>query len=113
MLYPTLYGIGGGIILASFIVAIWSLSKLRLTAKGIEKNILDFRAVAYIFLLITAWGMCGLLGVPSFGLTPEKLIAQNNQIMMYTMGAKILICFVLGWISLGISQFLEMRRGKL
>jgi hypothetical protein len=108
-LYPIMYGVAGGIILFSFIISIWSLAKVRMNAEGIYKNILDIRAIAYIFLVITAWGMCGLLGIPAFGLTPENIIEQNTKGLLLTMSAKVLVTFTLAWICLFVSQYLEYK----
>ena len=112
ILCPVLYGIGGGIILISFCFAIWSLAKIRMNANGSEKTVLDIRAIAYIFFVIAAWGMCGLLGVPSFGLRPEDLLEYKTNHLLLTMGAKVLICFTAGWVFLSISQLLEYLSHK-
>jgi len=112
IVYPVLYGIGGGIILFSFCISIWSLIKIRMKSHGIIKTAFDFRILGYILLVITAWGMCGLLGIPSFGIRPEDLLKYNTQSMLITMGAKVLICFTLGWIMLAVSQVLEYRSNK-
>jgi hypothetical protein len=113
VLYPVLYGIGGGVILFSFCISIWSLAKIRLNNKNIAKNVLDLRAVGYIFFVISAWGMCGLLGIPSFGLRPEQLMEFNSHHLLLTMGAKVLICFTLGWVFLALSQYIEYRSQKM
>jgi len=109
VLYPVLYGIGGGVILFSFIISIWSLAKIRETCKKEERNIYDFRALGYIFFVITAWGMCGLLGIPAFGLYPEKVMSFQSHIILFTMGTKVLVCFALGFVFLTVSQYLEYR----
>ena len=112
ILYPLLYGIGGGLILFSFCISIWSLAKVRKINKSISKNVLDFRAIGYIFFVITAWGMCGLLGIPSFGLRPEQLLEFESHQMLFTMGAKVLICFTLGWVFFALSQYFEYLSHK-
>ena len=112
IVYPALYGIGGGIILFSFCISIWSLIKIRMESQGIIKTVFDLRIAGYIFLVITAWGMCGLLGIPSFGIRPEDLIKYNTGRMLFSMGAKVLICFTLGWIMIAASQVLEYRSYK-
>jgi len=112
ILYPVMYGIGGGLILSSFIISILSLANVRMNNKVISKNVLDLRALAYVFFVITAWGLCGLLGIPSFGLRPEQFIEANSHNLLLTMGAKVLFCFTLGWIFLALSQYLEYRSIK-
>ena len=112
ILYPALYGVGGGLILFSFCMSIWSLVKVRIKSKGAAKYVLDFRAVGYIFFVIAAWGMCGLLGIPSFGLRPEKLIEYGSHQILFSMGAKVLVCFSLGWIFFALSQYFEYHTRK-
>lgn len=112
VLYPVLYGVGGGLILFSFCISIWSIAKIRMNIKGIARNVLDFRAIGYIFFLIAAWGMCGLLGIPSFGLRPEQLLEFKSHQLLLTMGAKVIICFTLGWFFLAISQYYEYMSHK-
>lgn len=107
VIFSVLYGIAGGFILLSFCISVWSIAKTRMYCTGIKKNALDLRAISYIFFVITAWGMCGLLGVPSFGLYPEKIIEYNLHHLLYSMGAKVVIGFTLGWIFLALSQFVE------
>jgi hypothetical protein len=113
IVYPALYGIGGGLILISFSFSIWTLIKMRMSCPEKLKTVLDFRIIGYVLLVITAWGMCGLLGIPSFGLRPEELIKYDTEGMLITMGAKVLICFTLGWIMIAISQVLEYKSYKI
>ena len=112
VIYSAIYGIGGGIILISFCISIVSLAKTRIHSHGLTKTAFDLRAIGYIFLVITAWGMCGLLGVPAFGLRPVQLLEYKTQGMLLTMGTKVLVSFTLGWIFLSLSQFIEYHSNK-
>ncbi|MFC2089059.1 hypothetical protein ACFLSX_05595, partial [Calditrichota bacterium] len=112
VLYSVLYGIGGGLILFSFCTSICYLTKVRIQSKSSNRIILDFRALGYIFLLITAWGLCGLLGIPSFGLRSEHLLEYKSIHIMINMSVKVLVCFTLGWICLALSQYFEYRQLK-
>jgi len=67
----------------------------------------DIRIVSYLFYLIAAWGLCGLLGSPLFGLRPEIMIEFKTQQGAYTMGAKVIVCLTLGWILMAISEYIE------
>jgi hypothetical protein len=112
IVYPALYGIGGGLILFSFSVSIWTLIKTRMNKPAELRTVLDLRIMGYVLLVITAWGMCGLLGIPSFGLRPEDLLKHDTVSMLISMGSKVLICFTLGWILIAISQALEYNSYK-
>jgi hypothetical protein len=100
-----LYGIGGGIIIACFFISVWAWASKRNQLEGRNKIASDARIVGHLFFLIAAWGMCGLLGTPIFGLRPKLMLEFDTQPM--TMGAKVLICTALGWLFLAFSQYVE------
>lgn len=108
-----LYGIGGGIILLSFLISAWSWAKRRPTLEVRNRLATDLRIIGHLFFFIAAWGLCGLLGSPLFGLRPETMIEFKTQQGAYTMGAKVIICLALGWILLAISQYIEYTKRKI
>jgi hypothetical protein len=57
--------------------------------------------------------MCGLIGVPAFGLRPEQLLEFKTQGILITMGTKVIVSFALGWIFLALSQYVEYRSLKI
>ncbi|MCD4681251.1 MAG: hypothetical protein K8S00_12775 [Bacteroidales bacterium] len=107
-----IYGIGGGIIICSFLLSVWSWAKKRHTLEERNRLASDIRIISHLFFLIAAWDLCGLLGSPLFGLRPEIMIEFKTQQWAYTMGAKIMICLALGWIFLAISQYIETTTNK-
>jgi hypothetical protein len=107
-----LYGVGGGIILICFIVSLLYWSKTRSNLEYSERLVSDLRVIGLIFFLIAAWGLCGTLGVPSSSLRSGLLLKFNTQNLAYTLGAKVLICLVLGWIFLAMSFYFESRIHK-
>ena len=50
-----LFGIGGSLILLSFIGILWLLAKERMALKGSSTTSLDFKLVGYAFMLMAAW----------------------------------------------------------
>ena len=107
-----LYGIGGGIIIICFIISVWSWAKKRPTIEVGHRLAADLRIISYLFFLIAAWGLCGLLGSPLFALRPEIMIEFKTQQGAYSMGAKIIICLVLGFILAAISEYTEIHSKK-
>jgi hypothetical protein len=86
----------------------WSLSVPLgsiITALGLAVYI---RLEKLRFLIFIACSLI-LLGIPSFGLRPEKLIEFNTQGILFTMSVKVPVCFTLGWIFLAWSQYSEYK----
>ena len=50
-----LFGIGGTLILLSFIGILWLLAKERMALKGSSTTALDFKLVGYVFMIMAAW----------------------------------------------------------
>lgn len=88
---PVLFGIGGGLILASFIAILWLWGKRRASLSGAAALGADFQLVAYVFFLTAAWFLCGRLGQPYLASMSE--LGQSSPI-------NIMIYMALGWVFL-------------
>jgi hypothetical protein len=55
---PPLFGIGGTLILLSFIGILWLWAKEHIDLKGSSTTAADFKLVGYVFMLIAAWFLC-------------------------------------------------------
>jgi hypothetical protein len=102
-----LYGIGGGIILLCFILSVRNWAKKRTSLPVRNRLASDIRVLGHLFFLIAAWGLCGLLGSPLFGLRPGLMIAFKTEHGAFTMGAKVMICLIFGWVFSVISQYID------
>ena len=52
---PPLFGIGGSLILLSFIGIVWLWAKERMALKGSSTAAADLRLVGYVFMMMAAW----------------------------------------------------------
>ncbi len=107
-----LFGIGGGIIIICFLFSVWNWAKKRTHLNRINKLAADIRLLSYLFFVISAWGLCGLLGSPLFGLRPEIMLMFKTQNGAYTLAAKVMICLIIGWILTAISHYIETTSNK-
>lgn len=96
------FGIGGSLILLSFIGIAWLWAKERLALKGSPTVAVDFRLVGYVFMLMAAWFLCakaaegfvkGLEGLPTMSMM------------------NILILLAMGWLFLFLSHY-KSRQGQ-
>jgi hypothetical protein len=97
-LWPPLFGIGGGLITLFFLGSVWNWAGMRPALSGPERTGSDLRMVGYVFYVVAAWDLCGLLGIASFVLRPE--LAQKFAIphsSTINAASTILVLLVLGW----------------
>ncbi|RKZ65592.1 MAG: hypothetical protein DRQ48_11470 [Gammaproteobacteria bacterium] len=92
---PPLFGIGGGLILASFVAILWLWGKRRASLSGAAGIGADFQLVAYVFFITAAWFICGRFGQPYLASMSE--LGQSSPI-------DIMIYLALGWIFLFLSH---------
>jgi hypothetical protein len=107
---PQLFGIGGGLITLFFLGLVWNWVRTRPTLSGSEKTGSDLRVIGYLFLVVAAWDLCGLLGIPTFLLRPEQ--AQGFAIpasSAINMASTILVLLVLGWAFMFFGQWIAVR----
>ncbi len=107
------FGIGGMLIQLFFILTIWNWGKNR---KNIEKDvriIADLRIIGYMFFALTAWFMCGLGATIAFATNPETTTlftnSQETQANAVSILYKVMICFILGWFFIFLSQWKAAR----
>ena len=104
-LIPALFGIGGGLIAASFVGSAWSWTKIRPTLGGSARRGADLRMIGGFFYVVAAWDMCGLLSVGNFVLRPE--LAQEYGVTLASTinaGSTILVLFALGSVCTFLGQ---------
>jgi hypothetical protein len=109
-LWPPLFGIGGGLITLFFLGSVWNWARLRPALSGPEKTGSDLRMVGYVFYVVAAWDLCGLLGIASFVLRPE--LAQRFAIphsSTINAASTILVLLVLGWGFTFFGQRMALR----
>lgn len=105
-----IFGIGGGLIILSFMSIVWNWIKTRsILSKG-ERLGADLKILGYLFFLFTAWFLCGLLGAPNFILRPE-LNSQYSSIESAVNMAvyNVFIPFVVGWILVSVGHLISEK----
>jgi len=109
-LLPPLFGIGGGLITLFFLGSVWNWARMRPALSGPERTGSDLRMVGYVFYVIAAWDLCGLLGISNFVLRPD-LAQKFNVPLGSTINAAstILVLLVLGWAFTFFGQRTALR----
>lgn len=98
---PLLFGIGGTLILLSFIGILWFWAKERMAMKETSPTAAYLKLAGYMFMLMAAWFTCGLAFQPFLKALEGK--AFVNPIL-------VLIFLVLGWIFLFLGQYKSYKQ---
>jgi hypothetical protein len=108
----TVFGVGGGLILLCFLTSCLDWAEARRHRSGPTRTASDLRLAAYVSFFIAAWGLCGLLGAPTFALRPELTNAHGTASAASNLAIKVLACLVLGWGFTAFAQRIERRERK-
>jgi hypothetical protein len=97
---PTLFGIGGAIILVSFFVIVWIWMKKYAALTIEEKTAGSFKLIGYIFWINASWFLCG---------ETAKLHLKAFEGSSAPSPIEIIVFLVLGWIFVLIGDYREMQ----
>ena len=98
---PVLFGLGGTIILLSFIGILWFWAKERKALEGGSTAASDFRLLGYVFMVIAAWFICGMASFPFLKAYENADVTTPLHIMIY---------LVLGWIFMFLSHYKAQKQ---
>ena len=102
------YGIAGGLMTVLMVVSFWRWASERAQLGIRQRNASDLRMAGYFFFGMATYTLCPFMGVKTFALAPEKMIAYGLQEEAASFAFHILIELVLGWAFTAISY----RQGR-
>ncbi|MFC1930327.1 hypothetical protein ACFLWE_00290 [Chloroflexota bacterium] len=108
--YPPIFGIGGGLILTLFLVTIWFWAKKRPFLEGSARTAADFQLAGYVFFIVAAWYLCGLLGPPAYLLNPEKVKEFGSLQGAQNQAVNIFIYLIIGWLFTFLSHYKSRKQ---
>jgi len=102
------FGVAGAImtVLMVLIVSHWARERDRLPEA--LRNASDFHMAGLFFFAMATYTLCSLMGVKTFALQPEKMIAYGLQAEAASFAFHLLIELVLGWLF----TFIGYLKGK-
>ena len=102
------FGVAGAImtVLMVLIVSHWARERDQLPEA--LRNASDFRMAGLFFFAMATYTLCSLMGVKTFALQPEKMIAYGLQAEAASFAFHLLIELVLGWLF----TFIGYLKGK-
>ena len=95
---PLFFGSGGYIILLLVLVTFWLWGKHRASLPPKARIGADLQGAGYLCFAVVAWNLCGLGGMPSFALDPEKMLATGSRGFAIGQMKSIMVALVVGWL---------------
>jgi hypothetical protein len=95
---PYFFGAGGYIILVLVLATLWWWGRHRASLPPEARLGADLQGAGYLCFAIVAWNLCGLGGMPSFALNPEKMLATGSRGFAIGQMKSIMVTLVAGWI---------------
>lgn len=93
---PLLFGIGGMMILLSFMGIVWLWARERKASSGRAATAADLRLVGYLLFLIAAWILCAI--------TPQGFLKALEGLPTMT-ATSVMIPLALGWLFMFLSHY--------
>ncbi len=103
---PGYFGIGGIIMIVLIVLTAWYWSQYRQRVSNEMRSAIDFKALGYFCFALAAWNTCGTLGLPGYGIYPDKMQVQFNHEFVTGQAKVVMLYFVLAWLF----TFIGMRR---
>lgn len=100
-----IFGIGGGLISLTFLGALWDWARSRPGLSRAARTGADLGMAGFVFYLMAAWYLCGLLGAPTFLLRSELALTILPENSAISLGTTILLFMTLG----SVFSFLSRR----
>jgi hypothetical protein len=108
---PAFFGIGGLLIEVCFLLLVYFWYKVRAGVAPSKKLAVDVRFFGYALLATGVWFSCGIGGMPTLALYPEKMMSFGTHEGLVGLLSMMMIYFVVGWALTALSYFLELRAG--
>jgi hypothetical protein len=104
------FGIGGMAIATCMVVSFWYWAQHRASLPQEAIFDADIKALGYLCFGLAAWNTCGLATMPSFGLSPETMLAQGMRPFAIGQAKAIMAYFVLGWLFTALGFYKSAKK---
>ncbi|MCB9423155.1 MAG: hypothetical protein H6667_25380 [Ardenticatenaceae bacterium] len=97
------FGLAGGLMMVLMVFVVWRWGNGRSSLHPLQQTASDYRLAGCFFFAMATYTLCPLLGVKTFALSPEKMIAYGLQGEAASFAFHLVIELLLGWIFLALS----------
>jgi hypothetical protein len=106
------FGTGGYIIMLLVLASIWLWGRQRAALPPAARLGADLQGAGYVCFAIVAWNLCGLGGMPSFALDPEKMLATGSRGFAIGQMKSIMVALIAGWLLTALGFHASRKAGR-
>jgi len=92
------FGSAGYLLLPLIVLTFWLWGSYRTSLQQAERLAADFQGAGYVCFAMAAWNLCGVGGMPSFALTPEKMLATGSINFATGQMKTVMLLLLSGWL---------------
>jgi hypothetical protein len=91
------FGTGGYLILLMLLAVTWLWGKYRAGLPQEARAGADLKGAGYLYFAIATWNLCGIGGMPSFALEPERMIELGTREFATGQMKTVMVLLLTGW----------------
>ena len=91
------FGTGGYLILLMLLAVTWFWGKYRASLPRESRAGTDLKGVGYLYFAVATWNLCGIGGMPSFALEPDRMIELGTRGFATGQMKTVMIQLLIGW----------------
>jgi hypothetical protein len=92
------FGTGGYLILLMLFAVTWLWGKYRAGLPREARAGADLKGAGYLYFAIATWNLCGIGGMPSFALEPDRMIALGTREFATGQMKTVMALLLMGWV---------------
>jgi len=91
------FGTGGCLILLMLLAVTWLWGKYRAGLPQEARAGADLKGAGYLYFAIATWNLCGIGGMPSFALEPDRMIGLGTREFATGQMKTVMVLLLIGW----------------
>jgi len=91
------FGTGGYLILLMLLAVTWLWGKYRAGLPQEARAGTDLKGAGYLYFAIATWNLCGIGGMPSFALEPDRMIELGTREFATGQMKTVMVLLLIGW----------------
>jgi hypothetical protein len=106
------FGTSGYIMLLLIVFVLWLWGSYRAKSGAGERTVADLQGAGYLCFAMASWNLCGIGGMPSFALTPEKMLATGASSFATGQMKAVMLLLLAGWTLTLLGFYIAVRKGS-